>query len=64
MTDARKLSKALAEGYTAAFKARHDVDALGRKLRAIMRKVDVAQLKPSDRQRLADGLSRLSGEAQ
>ena len=64
MIDARKLTKALAEGYPAAFKARNDIDALGRKLRAIMRKVDVARLKPSDRQRLANELSRLSGEAQ
>ena len=34
------------------------------KLRAIMRKVDAAQLKTNDRQRLADELLRLSGEAQ
>jgi hypothetical protein len=68
MTDTRRnvelLGKAMAEAYKAAFKPRRDIEQLGRKLRGIMRKVDVAEIKPNDRQRLADELSRLSGEAQ
>jgi hypothetical protein len=43
MTDTRK--QTLAEGFAAAnkatFKPRSDIEGLGRKLRAIMRKVDV-----------------------
>jgi hypothetical protein len=53
----------LAATNKAAFKPRADLEGLGRKLRAIMRKVDAAQLKPNDRQRLADELLRLSVEA-
>jgi hypothetical protein len=68
MTDTRSnvelLGKAMAEAYKAASKPRRDIEQLGRKLRGIMRKVDVAEIKPNDRQRLADELSRLSGEAQ
>jgi hypothetical protein len=60
----RKQVAALAQGYAAAFKARTDIKELGRKLRGIMRKIDAAVPKPNDRQRLADELSRLSGEAQ
>jgi hypothetical protein len=37
---------------------------LAEKLRAIMRKVDVAHVKPNELQRLADELLRLSGEAE
>jgi len=48
----------------AAFKARSDIEGLGRKLRAIMRKFDVADVKPNERQRLAGELLRLSGEAE
>jgi hypothetical protein len=47
----------------ATFKPRSDIEGLGRKLRAIMRKVDVADVKPNERQRLADELLRLSSEA-
>ena len=66
MIDTRK--QVLAEGFAAAnkaaFKPRSDIERLGRKLRAIMRKVDAAQLKHNGRQRLADELLRLSGEEQ
>jgi hypothetical protein len=62
MADIRKQGL-LAATNKAAFKSRADIEALGRKLRAIMRKVDAAQLKPNDRQRLADELLRLSVEA-
>jgi hypothetical protein len=54
----RKQVDALAEGYAAAFKMRKDIEELGRKLRAIMRKVAAAELKPNDHQRLADELLR------
>jgi hypothetical protein len=64
MIGTREQVDALAQGYAAAFKARTDIEELGRKLRGIMRKVDAAVLKHNDRQRLADELSRLSGEAQ
>jgi hypothetical protein len=64
MNATRKQVDALAEGCAAAFKARKNIEALGRELRGIMRKVDAAELKLNDRQRLADELSRLSGEAQ
>jgi uncharacterized coiled-coil DUF342 family protein len=63
MTDLRKLVKAAASAHASAFKARSDIESLSRKLRAIMRKVDTVQFKPDDRHRLADELSRLSGEA-
>jgi hypothetical protein len=62
MIDIRK--RVFLAANTSAFKPRSDIEGLGRKLRAIMRKVDAAQLKPNDRQRLADELLRLSGEAQ
>ena len=66
MTDTRK--QTLAEGFAAAnkaaFKPRSDIEGLGRKLRAIMRKVDVAHVKPNELQRLADESLRLSGEAE
>ena len=63
MIDIRKQAL-LAAANKAAFKPRSDIEGLARRLRAIMRKVDAAQLKPNDRQRLADELLRLSGEAQ
>jgi hypothetical protein len=68
MIDTRKniqlLSKAMAAAGKAAFKPRRDVEELGRKLRGIMRRVDVTEIKPNDRQCLADELLRLCGEAQ
>ena len=39
----------LAAANKAAFKPQSDFEGLGRRLRAIMRKVDAAQLKPNDR---------------
>jgi hypothetical protein len=63
MTDIRK-QVLFAATSKAAFKPRSDIEGLGRKLRAIMRKVDAAELKPNDRQRLAEELLRLSAEAQ
>ena len=66
MTNTRKqvLAEKFAAVNKAAFKSRSDSEGLGRKLRAIMRKVDAGRLKPNDRQRLADELLRLSGEAE
>jgi uncharacterized coiled-coil DUF342 family protein len=64
MTDLRKLVKEAASAHSSAVKARSEIEALGRKLRAIMRKVYTAEFKPDDRRRLVDELSRLSGEAQ
>jgi hypothetical protein len=65
MTNTRKqvLAEKFAAANKAAFKSRSDIEGLGRKLRAIMRKVDAGRLKPNDRQRLADELLRLSSEA-
>jgi hypothetical protein len=64
MKTTRKQVDALAAGYAAAFRARTDIEELGRKLRVIMRRVDAIELKLNDRQRLSEELSRLSGEAQ
>jgi hypothetical protein len=65
MTNTRKqvLAEKFAAANKAAFKPRSDIEGLGRKLRATMRKVDAGCLKPNDRQRLADKLLRLSSEA-
>jgi len=61
MTNTRKqvLAEKFAAANKAAFKSRSDIEGLGRKLRATMRKVDVADVKPNERQRLADELLRL-----
>jgi hypothetical protein len=59
-TDIRKQALFAATS-KAAFKPRSDIEGKGRKLRAIMRTVDAAELKPNDRQR---ELLRLSAEAQ
>ena len=52
MIDIRKHAL-LAAANKAAFKPRSDIEGFGRKLRAIMRKVDAAQLEPNDRRRHA-----------
>jgi hypothetical protein len=64
MSATRNAIETLAEATASAFKARKDIEALSKKLRTVMRKVDAVRLNPGDRQRLADELSRLSGEAQ